>query len=242
MRDFNKRSAGFTLLEMMIGVAIVAVMASIALPAYSKYVTEARRSEAVGMLMHTLRLQKEVPIQWATRGETAFQLGLVEPLAINREFCQNLQFTEYLEASTPGVPTVPARFPGSKYNLILGKAAGGCWSDSVVGFTELAALPGYGHLTRAANEFGANSDTGEFLMGAERTFADGSLDVLFINSNGALFLLCDQGETIEEASQVFQGVTFSNPACSVSMSADSGGNGGADASAGSDGGAGFPDL
>ncbi|WCE03054.1 pilin [Pseudoxanthomonas sp. JBR18] len=45
-----KQTRGFTLIELMIVVAIVAILAAIALPAYQGYVTRARVSEAISMM------------------------------------------------------------------------------------------------------------------------------------------------------------------------------------------------
>lgn len=44
------KSKGFSLIELMIAVAIVGILASIALPAYSEYIQKARASEAVNVL------------------------------------------------------------------------------------------------------------------------------------------------------------------------------------------------
>ena len=41
-----KKSAGFTLIELMITVAIVGILAAIALPAYSQYIARGKRAEA----------------------------------------------------------------------------------------------------------------------------------------------------------------------------------------------------
>lgn len=53
MKNIHKREsrqAGFTLLELMIAVAIVGILAAIAIPSYSQYVENARATDAQGAL------------------------------------------------------------------------------------------------------------------------------------------------------------------------------------------------
>ncbi len=57
-RNTPARSTGFTLIELMITVAIIAILASIALPAYSDYVTRSRLVDATNALS-TLRAKME---------------------------------------------------------------------------------------------------------------------------------------------------------------------------------------
>lgn len=47
----NRRSAGFSLLEVMIAVVVVAILASIAVPSYREYVKRGKRAAAQSVLM-----------------------------------------------------------------------------------------------------------------------------------------------------------------------------------------------
>jgi prepilin-type N-terminal cleavage/methylation domain-containing protein len=49
-RETQHKVSGFTLVELMIVVAIIGLLAAIAIPAFSRYVRKARTSEAVGHL------------------------------------------------------------------------------------------------------------------------------------------------------------------------------------------------
>ncbi|MEN3113150.1 type IV pilin protein [Uliginosibacterium paludis] len=57
-RTHSASQRGFTLIELMITVAIIAILASIALPAYSDYVTRSRLVDATNALS-TLRAKME---------------------------------------------------------------------------------------------------------------------------------------------------------------------------------------
>lgn len=54
----SHKSSGFTLIELMITVAVVVILSAIAIPLYSSFVQKSARSDAMSALMD-LRLQQE---------------------------------------------------------------------------------------------------------------------------------------------------------------------------------------
>lgn len=54
-----KNKLGFTLIELMIAVTIVAILAAIAFPSYSNYIKKGRRSQAQQVILDTANRQEQ---------------------------------------------------------------------------------------------------------------------------------------------------------------------------------------
>ncbi|MCG8908892.1 MULTISPECIES: type IV pilin protein [Pseudomonas] len=75
MKSHFKASAGFTLMELMIVVAVVGILAGIAYPSYSQYVLRANRSEAQAMLNDAAARQERYYAQNYAYVTSAADLG-----------------------------------------------------------------------------------------------------------------------------------------------------------------------
>jgi prepilin-type N-terminal cleavage/methylation domain len=93
-----KRSPGFTLIELMITVAIVAILAAIAIPAYTDYVRRGRITEAFSALSG-MRVKMEQYFQDNRTYAGACVAGTIAPLPA---FTANFS---YACAPAPGLTT-----------------------------------------------------------------------------------------------------------------------------------------
>ncbi|AKO05526.1 pilin [Xanthomonas oryzae pv. oryzicola] len=108
-----KKQQGFTLIELMIVVAIIAILAAIALPAYQDYTTRAKLSEALTM---------SAPAKLAV-AETSSSLGGVANVTLANSGYVFPGETKYVSAVTiasgTGKVTVTSKVPNAGGDIVL---------------------------------------------------------------------------------------------------------------------------
>ena len=95
---------GFTLIEMMITVAIISILAGIAYPSYVSYVTQANRSEALEALMRIANLQEQYYLDNKAYTKDLTKLGLsTSPYITDHGYYSlaSIAATDYKITATP---------------------------------------------------------------------------------------------------------------------------------------------
>jgi prepilin-type N-terminal cleavage/methylation domain-containing protein len=96
--SYRLPGAGFSLIEMMVVVAIIAILSAIAVPSYTYYTQQAKVSKA---LAHAQPLQLGIALCWQVEG----------------------QLNQCNQAGSQGIPAVPAPLPNELSDLSLTQAA-----------------------------------------------------------------------------------------------------------------------
>ena len=74
----SKTSQGFTLIELMIVVAVIGILAAIAFPSYQEYILRSRRTEGMALLNEAAVRQERFRVQNGTYADTVAKLGMPE--------------------------------------------------------------------------------------------------------------------------------------------------------------------
>ena len=101
-----RSATGFTLIEVMITVAIIAILAAVAIPSYTDYITRSKIQEATSSLL-SMRVKLEQYFQDNRTFSGACVAGTVAPLPAGLKYftinCPTLNSTQYLIQADGGV-------------------------------------------------------------------------------------------------------------------------------------------
>ncbi|WP_054113786.1 type IV pilin protein [Marinagarivorans algicola] len=93
----KKNRQGFTLIELMIVVAIVGILAAVAIPSYQQYIEKSRRVDAKETLMRLATLQERFFFQRSSYTNDLTELGVAGTPALSPEGWYQIAMTH-----TPG--------------------------------------------------------------------------------------------------------------------------------------------
>jgi len=81
-----KKMRGFTLIEVMVAVAIVAIIASIGYPSYLDHVRKSRRAEAQSTLMSIASRQQQMILDTRRYADTVSALNIAVPTSVSQNY------------------------------------------------------------------------------------------------------------------------------------------------------------
>lgn len=105
----HKYSLGFTLVELMIAVAIIGILASIAIPSYVEYVKKGRRASAQSHLMEIAQREQQYLLDARTYASSLTTLGVTTPADVANYYTIQVDV-----ADTPPSFTITATAQGTQ--------------------------------------------------------------------------------------------------------------------------------
>jgi type IV pilus assembly protein PilE len=86
MRDETSRQHGFTLIEVMIALAMVAILAAVALPTYRDQLRKSARAQAQAFLTDMASRQQQYLVEKRAYAASMASLGMAAPAAVDSAF------------------------------------------------------------------------------------------------------------------------------------------------------------
>ena len=82
----QSKHLGFTLIELMITVAVVAILAAVAFPSYQEHVRKSRRAEAQSFMMAVASRQQQVLVDTRSYAATVSAVGVQVPTNVTQGY------------------------------------------------------------------------------------------------------------------------------------------------------------
>lgn len=109
----NKKISGFTLIELMIAVVVVAILVAVAVPSYRSYTVKGNRAAAQSYLMTIAQLQQQYLLDARAYATTQTALNLAAPTNVSTYYTVTDPFTV---GTAPNSFTITATPIGAQAN------------------------------------------------------------------------------------------------------------------------------
>lgn len=106
-----KAQNGFTLIELMITVAIIGILSAIAYPSYTQYIVKSNRSAAEGFMLTVAGKQEQYMLDARMYATSMTLLGITSPSEVSQNYSVTVSANN---ATTPPSYTVTATPTGSQ--------------------------------------------------------------------------------------------------------------------------------